>query len=301
MRQDAIQREGPAVTATEAPVLTLRETADALGVHYMTAYRYVRRGLLQADQQAGEWRVPHASLAAFRAARRRPARPASHGRKVLDPARSSTLCSRMLAGDEAGAWDLVDAALVAGADPKAIYLGLLSPALHDVGARWERGEVTIAQEHGASGVAARLIGRLGVHCRRRGRSKGTVLLAAAPTDRHSLPTAIVADLLRLDGYRVTDLGSDLPAAEIATAAAGQDRLLAVGICATTALGRGSRAELQRAIDLVHGLVAVPVILGGAAVTSERLGARLGADAWSGSAQDAISRIDEIVGARRGAG
>ena len=33
-------------------VLTLQEAADELGVHYMTAYRYVRLGQLQAHKVA---------------------------------------------------------------------------------------------------------------------------------------------------------------------------------------------------------------------------------------------------------
>ena len=37
--------------------MTLHEAAELLGVHYMTAYRYVRLGLLQAAKRGGAWRV----------------------------------------------------------------------------------------------------------------------------------------------------------------------------------------------------------------------------------------------------
>ena len=37
--------------------LTLNEAAELLGVHYMTAYRYVRLGFLQATKVGGCWRA----------------------------------------------------------------------------------------------------------------------------------------------------------------------------------------------------------------------------------------------------
>ena len=46
--------------------LTLQDAADTLGVHYMTAYRYVRHGLLPARKVGGTWRVTVADLEAFR-------------------------------------------------------------------------------------------------------------------------------------------------------------------------------------------------------------------------------------------
>ena len=38
-------------------VLTLHEAAEELGVHYMSAYRYVRLGLLDAAKRGGVWKV----------------------------------------------------------------------------------------------------------------------------------------------------------------------------------------------------------------------------------------------------
>ena len=42
--------------------LTLQEAADLLGVHYMTAYRYVRTGRLAATRINGKWVVARSSL-----------------------------------------------------------------------------------------------------------------------------------------------------------------------------------------------------------------------------------------------
>ena len=55
--RDAVRDIGAASSAAAddaapdaAAELTLQEAADALGVHYMTAYRYVRLGLLAAGR-----------------------------------------------------------------------------------------------------------------------------------------------------------------------------------------------------------------------------------------------------------
>ena len=49
----------------DAGTLSLRECAERLGVHYMTAYRYVRTGMLAAVKQGTEWRVASEDLESF--------------------------------------------------------------------------------------------------------------------------------------------------------------------------------------------------------------------------------------------
>ena len=44
------------------PDLTLQEAADLLGVHYMTAYRYVRTGRLPGTRVGAHWHVRRADL-----------------------------------------------------------------------------------------------------------------------------------------------------------------------------------------------------------------------------------------------
>ena len=43
-------------------VLTLQEAADELGVHYMTAYRYVRLGVMEASKSGGVWQVQRSAV-----------------------------------------------------------------------------------------------------------------------------------------------------------------------------------------------------------------------------------------------
>ena len=67
----------------------------------------------------------------------------------------------MVAGDEAGAWAVLEAALASGVAPADAHMDLLVPALDSIGEQWARGVLTVADEHRASVVAQRLIGRLG--------------------------------------------------------------------------------------------------------------------------------------------
>ena len=177
--------------------LTLAEAAEKLGVHYMTVYRYVRTGRLPARQVAGEWRVDPADLAKLR---RRGAALAPASQPGPSPKRwQAQLETRLIAGDEAGAWALVEAVLAAGMGPDESLLDLVAPAMRSVGAHWQSGKWSVADEHRATAVSSRLVARLGSRFARRGVKRGTVVLAAPSGELHSLPVGIGANLLRWKG------------------------------------------------------------------------------------------------------
>ena len=121
---------------------TLHEVADTLGVHYMTAYRYVRTGRLEAQKVGSGWQVTAEALERFR-----------EGGAVADPSGESAssdvvrerLMSRLVVADESGAWKLLEDALTSGHDPQTLYLDVLAPTMRDIGERWAMGEMTVAE------------------------------------------------------------------------------------------------------------------------------------------------------------
>jgi MerR family transcriptional regulator, light-induced transcriptional regulator len=304
-------------------VLTLQQAADLLGVHYMTAYRYVRLGLLSAEKARGVWQVSVGALEEFRAG------PPSGGRRSTVAAGGAgaaggtggtdgasgggavaaggrrrrapwaeRLEARLIAGDARGAWGVVEAALSAGADLDEIYLDVLAPAMSSIGERWERGELDVSVEHRASGIAMRLTGRLGPRFARRGRTRGVVVLGAPAGERHSLPIALVSDLLRQQGWDVSDLGADVPDESFVHAVLNTRDVAAVGVSVTI---DACLESARHAIAALHAASDVTVVVGGRAVTSDSVGRSLGADLVALGAREFAGVLDQVrtglIGAR----
>jgi excisionase family DNA binding protein len=283
------------VIAIPDRALTLQEAAELLGVHYMTAYRYVRLGVLPAHKVGGTWQVAAADLASFRegAPVSPPPEPGARRRAPW----ATRLEARLVAGDSRGAWGVVEAALAAGADLDEIYLEVISPAMRSIGARWAEGELDISVEHRATGIAFRLLGRLGPRFARRGRSRGTVVVGAPAGERHSLPVAMLADLLRGEGWEVSDLGADLPTASFVGSVLATPGLVAVGVSVTSPESLSSAAEL---IEGLHAAVPnVPVVVGGAAVEGREHAFTLGATGWASSAAALAALLTDGTGVTAG--
>jgi methanogenic corrinoid protein MtbC1 len=273
--------------------LSLEEVARELGVHYMTAYRYVRTGLLAARQQNGRWCIDAVDLDAFRGRKDTPRGRARGAIAIASGDEVARLADRLEQGDEPGAWrilgDVPDRPDRGGAAGPLV----LSEALAVIGDRWQAGRTSVGEEHRATVVAMRLLGRLGARNTRPGRTRGTVVLAAAPGDRHGLPTAIAAEVLRSRGFAVVDLGADVPPGEAVAVAVAADRLVAVGFCATNELRGRARDQLRRAIDEVRRGVGCPVSVGGAAVRSDAQATRLGADHRTVTATDLADHVSAV--------
>ena len=265
--------------------ITLHEAADRLGVHYMTVYSYVRLGMLPAAKVGGSWQIDpddlgrirgHAAPQASAALTDLDGAPAHSTRRHRAPwARRLRL--RMLAGDVAGSWQVVEAAMASGFEPTDVYVDILGPALHEIGAGWQRGEVGIDQEHLASGVASSIVGRLGPRFRRRGRHRGTVLVAMPPGERHGLGAAMLSDILRGDGYAVLNLGPDTPSASLVAAMAETVDLVAVVVSVVDSARLSAASRLIAAAHKQDPDAAV--VAGGFAIADERAARSLGADAW----------------------
>ena len=270
-------------------VLTLQKAADELGVHYMTAYRYVRLGQLDATKVGGSWQVTREVLDAFRS-----------GRDTGVPARiravpwHERLEARLLAGDASGSWGVLESALASGSTVGEVYLQVLAPALNSIGERWAAGEIDIAIEHRASGIASRLIGRLGSRCVRRGRARGSIVLGGPTGERHSLVVAILTDLLRLEGWEVSDLGADTPADSFLLTAKSLDDLAAVGISVTSV--ESLDAAAATCALLRDAQLGVPVLVGGRAIESEEHARSLGADGFAADAATMMRLLDDLTAA-----
>jgi excisionase family DNA binding protein len=274
--------------------LTLHEAAADLGVHYMTAYRYVRLGQLDAVKRAGSWRVSRSELERFRAA---PAEEPSEstGRGRVDW--SERMHSRLVAGDSGGAWSVVESALAAGSTPARVYTEVISPALVTIGDRWAQGELDISVEHRATGIVQRIIGRLGPQFVRRGRSRGSVVIGSPSGERHGLVVSMLSDLVRAAGWEVSDIGADSPASSFISAMR-ETGSVAVVVSVTHA---DSLPSCRDTVLAIRGAEPdIPVIVGGRGITSRAVAADVGADHHAAGLDDLLELLGEVAASTRSA-
>ena len=260
-----------------------------LGVHYMTAYRYVRLGLLPARKVGGAWLVAERDLLRFIAERDdssvgRKSRPKPRGD---DPER---LAARLVAGDRRGSLEIVDAALL-HRGYKDLLVEVLAPALREVGNRWSQGVIDVADEHRATEISLELLYQVGNRFTRRGRKRGAVVIGCAPGERHSMPAALVASAVRSNGFSVDWLGADVPATSFVVAARAHPDLAAVGISVSSAALAGSIPTVVAVLR--EAGIDVPVVVGGAGIDGEDAARALSADAYAPDARAAVEVLDGL--------
>lgn len=204
----------PMATVDE-DLLTLQQAADRLQVHYMTAYRWVRRGDLPAFKTGGRLRVRVADLRRFIGEREVDvALPSRSSAKTDWPRHVERLGDHLLRGEGVEAGSLVRKVVADGAAAGDVYVRLIAPALHRVGEEWAAGRISVVVEHRATEIASALMSRLGEHFRRRGPSRGTAVTLTPPGDHHGLASTMVADFLRAAGFDVHHLGADVPVEDL---------------------------------------------------------------------------------------
>jgi excisionase family DNA binding protein len=255
-----VDRPSEALHRTEEDGVSLKRAATLLGVHYMTAYRYVRQGRLAAEQRGSEWVLQRAAIEAFRDSSK--AEAPHRAQESPSTEWANRLESCLLAADEVAGWQVIESALAAGHSPTYCYTEMIAAALSEIGVRWAAHEIDVADQHVATAVAMRLIGRLGGRFRRRGRSRGTFVFGAPRGEFHSVPIAILADLVRLGGYDVLELGADVPPEAFVSSAERVPRLVAIGI----GVSQAARIDAVRStVDAVRAVdPEVPIVVGGLA-------------------------------------
>lgn len=271
--------------------VSLHDVAEMLDVHYMTVYRYVRQGLLPATKVGRSWYVKLSDLELFRDAKVHTSELSEGGKKIAPWA--ERLEAQLIQGDQRGAAEIMEAVLRSGHDLYFLYLQVLSPAMSAIGARWAAGNLEIFVEHRASNIAMRLIGQFGPRFARRGVSKGTVVLGSPADEMHTLSTSMVADLIRFEGWNVSDVGANMPAEAFAEAIRQGEDVVAVCIGVTMP---GSLPAAQATIGAIRKVVPrdLPILVGGAGVASDEIARNLGADRRSGSVHELIEVLGEVA-------
>jgi methanogenic corrinoid protein MtbC1 len=185
---------------------------------------------------------------------------------ATEPAGSSGLSS--LAQDLRRALDVLDEPraqavldrLLSDYTVESVLRDVVMPYLHDLGDRWERGEVSVAYEHFASNV---LRGRLASMTRGWGLARGPhAVLACAPGELHELGLMVFGIALSRLGWRVTYLGPSTPFDDLVDATTIQRPDMVVLAATDRRILDGMRAQLRELGGSVR------LLLAGAGVTPE---------------------------------
>lgn len=200
-------------------------------------------------------------------------------------------------GDCDGVAGLVQQGLDDGVAPQALMDDGLVRGIRDVGELFRRGEaflpeMMLAAEAWEAGMAI-LQPRLEAAPTD---ATGTVVIGTVKGDIHSLGKNIVTTMLRTAGFRVVDLGVDVPASRFVTAAleAHADAIAVTALMTTT---------MPQQREVIEHLIAsghredVAVLVGGASTTAAWAD-EIGADGHGETAADAVSLAEEVSGRSR---
>jgi MerR family transcriptional regulator, light-induced transcriptional regulator len=121
------------------------------------------------------------------------------------------LLRSILDADQRAAQRVVDAALERGCSVDDVRFGLITPAMHAVGDRWERGEIGVADEHLATSVCEWLLVRMAGRRRPAPASGRRALVGCSEGELHALAVRMVANVLVEAGWSVLFLGAATPA------------------------------------------------------------------------------------------
>ena len=269
-------------------LLTLQEAAERLKVHYMTAYRWVRRGELPAFKAGGRLRVRADDVDRFVHQRRVDViLPGAAGRTDW-PTHIERLYDLLVEGRALDAGHLVRKVIADGAPAGQVYLDLLTPVLHRIGDEWAAGNLSVVEEHRASEICASIIARHSEAFRRRGPSRGTAVTLTPANEMHGIAAAMVADFLRAAGYDVHHLGVNVPAADLQLFL----QVVPSNVLCVSITTPGTGAGVYEEIAAAAATTATPVVFGGQGADAEY------AEAVSGlfveSLADVVSRVEEAV-------
>jgi len=293
-----------AALSTDSPALFAADIAWARSAFEARAVPVEDlRASLDALEHAIEQSVPDSARGAcarcFDAARKRLDEPPARQSPLEAGTPEANLAGQylvaVLEGDRRRAIDLVLSAVDDGLDAADAYLKALVTAEQEIGRMWHAGEMSVAEEHFATATTELVLSLLYPRLPRIEPHGKTLIAAGAQGNTHRLPVRVVADFLECDGWRVVDLGVDLPARDIAHAAAAFEADL---VCLSVTLSTHLR-PVRQVIETIRALpeaAAAKVLVGGQAFDeSPEVWTSIGADAMARDLESARAEARRLVG------
>lgn len=200
----------------------------------------------------------------------------------------SSFLNCLLKGETRVCLELADEFVKSSKDIAEFYLNIIQPAMYEVGRRWERGEVSVAQEHLASAIVARVMSSLyPAYVLATQRQHRKAVVTAAPNEFHEMGAHMISDFLEMDGWDVYYLGSNTPAAELKKMLLEKKPFL-LAVSATMPFNLVPVEEIITMVRADKILADLKIMLGGLVFNQDpHLSEQLGADGWAPDARVAV--------------
>ncbi len=253
--------------------MDLEAAAALLGVHYQTAYRLVRTGVLPAVRVGSGYDLNPQDVVAVRDERQRRRVCAAYP-DVDWSQQQEQLADFLLRGKEAEAREQLDRLQSHGATVVDLCEKVVSGAIRRLDARQLAGAIRSGEVVAAADLCERLVGTMAAPLP--GRPRGLAVVASPAGEGHRLPSLMATAALRANRWRVQHLGSGVPAGDLAEfVEETKPALVVLSLTMQTAETEEFRRKLSSSAT-------VPMIAGGAGEPLSRL----------------LDQVDGVIGPKR---
>lgn len=207
----------------------------------------------------------------------------------------SQLKNAILEYDDVAAAEQAEQAVAANIDPLEI-LDIITQALTEVGEGFGCGELFLPDLIGAATAAQAAIPIVEAEITRTGkvaRKVGTVVIGTVKGDIHDIGKSMVGALLIAHGFKVVDLGTDVPREKFIQAIQVQQ----ADILALSSLLTTTAAEQARVIEAVKAAGLrdqVKIMVGGGAINAG-FAQSIGANGYGETAAEGVSLAKQLMG------
>ena len=191
--------------------------------------------------------------------------------------------------DEEMAAEVAEEALAAGIDPVELIEKGYTAGMEEVGEQFEQGSLFLPHV-----IAAAEAMKAGINIitpeKRKSETKnlGTVVIGTIEGDIHSIGKDIVASMLNIAGFKVVDLGRDVPIKNYVDAVKEHNPVV-VASSALMTTTMVNQIQIEEQLKEAGIRDQVKTMVGGAPVTQDWAD-KIGADIYGESANDAVAKV-----------
>lgn len=211
---------------------------------------------------------------------------------VKETIRANAVYRAVLHGEKNSIVSYAEEELSHGHRPEQIIDQYLIPAINEVGELFNAQKYFLPQLIASANAMKTAIGYLEPKIQRSGSEDeaATIVVATVEGDIHDIGKNLVVLMLRNYGYRVIDLGKDIPAETIVSAAI-EERAAIIGL---SALMTTTMMRMQDVVQLAkEKKYTGKIMIGGAAITSD-FAQEIGADGYSKDAADCVKLVKQLL-------